>query len=179
MKTLLNITILFSFILLFCNLSAINRVSSEKYSQKLLPDFIKIILKDSLNEYIIPDEKMFDSEWKSYEHITTPMFAFSDFNGDKEKDYAIILLSKKNHRKILLCTFLSNEKSYFICRIRTFDLNNDLIDVFISTQKKGYWQTANGGKLIKTDGITVDWASESLSFSYYWTNNQFVKFLYD
>lgn len=178
MKTRLKKTILLSFMLLVCNLSATNIVSSEKYRQNLLPDFIKTIIKDSLKEYVIPDEKMFDSEWKSYEHITTPMFAFSDFNGDKEKDYAIILLSK-NHRQILLCVFLSNKKSYTIYRIRTFNLNNNFIDVFISIQKKGYWQTVYTKKLVKYNGITVDWASESLSFSYYWTNNQFVKFLYD
>ena len=178
MKTRLKKTILLSFMLLVCNLSATNIVSSEKYRQNLLPDFIKTIIKDSLKEYVIPDEKMFDSEWKSYEHITRPMFAFSDFNGDKEIDYAIILLSK-NHRKTLLCVFLSNKKSYSIYRIRTFNLNNDFIDVFISIQRKGYWKSVITKHLVKYDGITVDWASESLSFNYYWDKSQFVKFLYD
>jgi len=69
--------------------------------------------------------------------------------------------------------------SFSICKVKTFDLSSNLIDVFISVEKKGYWQTSKGKINIKYDGISVDWASESLSFSYYWKNNNFQKILYD
>lgn len=180
-NVLLNkITFLFLMIVAFCDLSASNQISHNKYINEPLPDSIKIILRDSLCDYIIPNENQFIDEWKSYDEIPTPIFAFSDFNGDSKKDYAIILLSK-NYKKILLAVFLSdkNNCSFSIYKVKTFDLGSDLIDVFISVDKKGDWQYSNGKRIINYSGICVDWASESISFCYYWKNNDFQKFAYD
>lgn len=180
MNTLLKkMTFLSLMILSFCNPSVSNTVNEKKIDDDFLPNSIKNLIKDSLSEYSVPNENQFIDEWKSYDHISTPRFAFSDFNGDSKKDYAIILLSK-NYKEILLVVFLSdNMHSFSIHRVNIFNLNENLIDVFISVEKKGYWQTSKGKINIKHDGICVDWASESISFSYYWKNNNFQKFLYD
>jgi len=180
MNTLLKkMTFISLMTLSFCDLSVSNTVNVKKFDNEFLPNSIKNLIKDSLSEYSVPNENQFIDEWKSYDHISTPRFAFSDFNGDAKKDYAIILLSK-NYKKILLAVFLSdNMHSFSIYKVKIFNSSSDLIDVFISVEKKGYWQTSKGKINIKYDGISVDWASESLSFSYYWKNNNFQKFLYD
>jgi hypothetical protein len=90
--------------IIICDLSISNTVNAKKLDDDFLPNSIKNFIKDSLSEYSVPNENQFIDEWKSYDHISTPRFAFSDFNGDSKKDYAIILLSK-NYKEILLVVF--------------------------------------------------------------------------
>ena len=68
--------------LLANSIFATNKISVENEIDNLLPREIKILLKDSLNEYLIPDLTMFDNEWKSYDNISIPMFICTDFNGN-------------------------------------------------------------------------------------------------
>ncbi|HOL29496.1 MAG: hypothetical protein KBG33_03265 [Paludibacteraceae bacterium] len=181
MNTLLKpILILFLMVISINTLIASNPIKYNQSNKEVLPENLKVLVRDSFCDYSIPTENQFIDEWKTYEHITKPMFAFSDFNGDSKNDYAVLLLSEK-FKNVIIVVFLSgnNDYSYTIYRIKKFDLNSNLIDVFISIEKKGYWECANGKKYIKHDGIRVDLASESLSFSYYWANSIFRKFLCD
>ena len=114
MNTLLKkMTFLSLMTLSFCDLSISNTVNAKKLDDDFLPNSIKNFIKDSLSEYSVPNENQFIDEWKSYDHISTPRFAFSDFNGDSKKDYAIILLSKK-YKEILLVVFFVRQHALLL-----------------------------------------------------------------
>jgi hypothetical protein len=168
------------FIYTLITFSLFDASASNIYNQKnfSLPCNIKKILQDSISGYYIPNKNQYIEEWKEYEQITEPMFAFSDFNGDSKQDYGIVLISKENN-KVIFVVIVSFNDSYKIYKIKTFEISEKLIDIFISVEKKGYWESASEKKQIKYDGINVVWASASLSFSYYWYNNGFKRFLYD
>jgi hypothetical protein len=155
-----------------------NNLFCQNKTSPDLPNEVKTLLHDSLSGYIIPNVELFDPEWKSYDSITSPMFACSDFNGDNKKDCAIILLSKQ-HKTASLFAFVSKQNSYIFRKLGTYDLANGLIDIFISIEKKGDWVNPFEKKHIKNDGFTFIWASKSMMYSYYWDKNDFVKFLYD
>jgi hypothetical protein len=178
MKTRFRTIFIVLILIVFYKTSASKGYNQREDRYGMLPQQIENLIKDSLENYSLPIKEQFIDEWKSYGYISTPMLATSDFNGDSKNDYAVILLSKERN-KTLLAVFLTNKDSFVICKIKTFDINESLIDVFISVEKKGYWENINGKTHIKYDGICVDWASASLSFNYYWENNSFHRFFSD
>ena len=133
---------------------------------------------DSLLKYELPGNNSFDESWKDYTSSKYPFFCESDFNGDKISDFALILVSK-NRKELFVCVLLSTNKSYKILWLQKFDMNDSHIPVVLDIEKKGIWESANGGKSVKNDGFIVNWLPESKSYIYYWSQNKFKRFFTD
>ena len=138
---------------------------------------ITSLVKDYLTGYTVPCLTDFNIEWCNFTENETPYFIKSDFNGDKFDDYGI-LLKKENSRIVSLFAIMSNERKK-IMKIEDFRYNLPKISIVLNIQEKGIWQSATQTITIPFNGITVDFFEESISFSYYWKNDKFNKFLYD
>jgi len=147
-------------------------------SINFVPENINKILKDSLNQFELPNKIVFNESWKEYTNSKYPYICKCDFNGDKKSDFAFILVSK-NQKELLVIVLLSTEKSYNIYRIKQFPLDEKEIPLALSIEKKGTWESPTGKKVIKNNGLVIYWITESKSYFYYWNNRKFYRFYAD
>jgi len=136
------------------------------------------ILKDSLSQFELPNNMVFNESWNEYSVSKYPYICKSDFNGDEVLDFVFILASK-NHKELLVCVFLSNKKTYNIFRIKQFTLDEKEIPLVLNIENKGVWESPNGKKHIKNNGFVIYWVTESKSYIYYWNKNKFDRFCTD
>jgi hypothetical protein len=103
---------------------------------------------------------------------------FSDFNGDKEIDYAILLRDDSNRISLVVFKVIKNAVSHIV--IENLGVWEDnLPELRIEVEPKGIWEAIDEKIKVYHDGVSLTNEKESLTFAYYWKNNRFNKFYYD
>ena len=152
--------------------------TTAKVDANLPPDLVNYV-QSSLPNYSFLKEDQYVQGWKSFKfdgHI--PFFCEADFNGDNRIDYALVLLDRLQNKLSVVAFFRKgNDFNYLI--IDTYNYTEKAVDAIISTKKRGQWETIDETIVVPYDGINIDFVSESLSKSYYWKENKFVKVIYD
>lgn len=147
-------------------------------SSSAIPNSIVKILNDSLSDLIIPKIGAFIKEWKDYTKNKFPFLCEIDFNGDRITDYSLILKNTKTDQ-IFVYAFISDYKKYKTYKVDVFESKAKKIGIILTLEKRGEWESVTEKKIIKNDGLTINLANESLTFSYYWEKGKIIKFKYD
>jgi hypothetical protein len=150
----------------------------KKDKNYCFPQEVSKLIRDSLNQYDIPDTIYFEQSWKEYTNSKYPYICQSDFNGDTIQDF-VLLLTSKNHREIITCLFLSDKKSYSIYKLEKFNFENNKIPIVLSIERKGIWESATDTTYVKNDGFIIYWITESRNYIYYWDNDELHRFYTD
>lgn len=147
-------------------------VTSDKNG---VSDELKSYINISLSDYsIITLSDYFDEVSSFLEGDKLPFICKSDFDGDEKMEYAILLKKGDDKLCIIAISLLENKHQEIDC----FNFNNE-VDIILSVEKKGKWETIDETIDVPNDGILVDFAKESLSKAYYWDGQKYVEFLYD
>ena len=154
------------------------KIENFKSRDTFIPETLKTFIKANFVSLRIPTRDNYVKDWESYKSDSIPPFCCtSDFDGDGIRDYCLLL--SKDKKELYLYAFLTTNKSFNSVLIDTIRIQDSGIDAVLSIQNKGEWESVDNKINVPNDGITVDLIEESISWSYYWTKNGFVKFLYD
>lgn len=164
--------------------------SKDKYLQSTSNNIINynnsIIIPEELRKYLsikftsfkIPDTLNFVTAWRNFmDSPGLPYYCNSDFNGDGQIDYALIL--QKENFECDIFVFFRTDNGFHHYLIHKFYLVNSKINVIISIEKKGKWDIIDRTIDVINNAIIVNMIAESLSVAYYWNGNEFVKLLFD
>ncbi|MFC0878915.1 hypothetical protein ACE01N_20140 [Saccharicrinis sp. FJH2] len=156
------------FLFLACNIKATN-----------IPDSLINFIEKELPGFSIPTTKEYLQDWNKYLKTegTLPYYCSSDFNGDNKLDYAILLTDSLN--EVSLYAFIKEINDYKVILIKHLGSQGKEIQIFISVEQKGDWESATNKINVPNDGISIDLTEESLSWSYYFDGKTFKRFLYD
>lgn len=182
MKQLLILTLIGFICLSACkNLTSSNngKKNSESNNQSIqIPEKLTGFINDNLPDLRIPDTNNYVSGWHEYKSDSEyPFYCSSDFNGDKQQDYSLLLINSK--RELFLYAFITQENGYNSIQIDTFKIQPNGIDVVVSIEDKGEWESATENLSVNFDGIKIDMIEESNGWSYYYKDSKFTRFLYD
>jgi hypothetical protein len=143
-----------------------------------LPANLTYFIKLSLPNLKIPTKDLYV---KGYESIKSdsahPFICSSDFNGDGNIEYCIILMNDR--KELFLYSFIAKGKDFAPILIDKFVYKAKGIEAVLSIENKGVWESAVDKITAPNNGITVNFIEESLTWSYYWKDDKFERFLYD
>ena len=144
-----------------------------------MPLILREYIAEELKQYIIPTTEDYDIGWQDFlEKESLPFIACSDFNGDNNLDYAVVLI-QKGRDKSALFVFNATDKGYLYYKLEEYDVFNGEIATVVSIEKKGTWEAVNETITVSNDGLLVELLEESLSWAFYRNGQQYEKFLYD
>jgi len=116
--------------------------------------------------------------WKEYLDIKSPNYFESDLNGDKDTDYAFIIIDS-NMAQSLICIFLSSEDDYnfyIIDSAKTYENKNQII---IYPKNLKLLKTEYDTYKLKYTSINSIFIWSALEYTYYWNENEFEKVFND
>lgn len=144
-----------------------------------VPDTLTRYIKTNLPEYkIYSPSEIYSKLSENYStEEQTSFYCSSDFNGDGYKDHAVLL--KGSSKQIFLFAFLGREKTFTKILVDKFDLYETCRHINIRVEPKGVWESITDKKRVEHDGITVEFISESLTWSYYFKDKTFKRYLYN
>ena len=152
----------------------IEHINSQSELPKGLYSYIRTELPNyslvETSEYITEISDLFEKDSQLY-------FCRSDFNGNEKNDYAILLW--KNESTICIIVFESIDNGYNHQTLDCFEKAKGSLDIVLSTEPKGEWSSIDETINVPYDGILVEILEESHSYSYYWNDDKFSKYLYD
>ncbi|MCW3785758.1 hypothetical protein [Plebeiibacterium sediminum] len=162
--------ITFIFILFF--------IGNNIFSQNI-PDHIIHFIEEKLPQLSKVSIDEYVAYWNDFmeEEGQLPYYCSGDFNGDNNKDYAILLTDSV--KQLYLYSFLKNENSYKVILIDKLASQNEMIQIVVHIEPKGVWESIVDEINVSKEGVTIDLLDESLSWSYYFEDDKFIKFLYD
>ena len=85
----------------------------------------------------------------------------------------------KDSIQFFLYAFLTTDESYNTILIDKIKRPTKEVEIVLSTEPKGDWESAEETVSVAFDGITLNLIEESNAWSYYWKNDRFVQFFYD
>jgi hypothetical protein len=143
-----------------------------------IPEKLLESIETQLQELTILSSNLYLTDWKSFKSDSIPPFiSSSDFNGDGDLDFAVLLMNQNN--TLYLYSFIANVEDYTPILIDTFSYKNRGIDAILGITDKGEWEASDEKLLVPNDGISIDFFEKSLGWSYYWKEGKFERFLYD
>lgn len=144
-----------------------------------IPSSLLDYIEDKLKEYAVPEIDDYIEGWESFSKDQEyPYFISSDFTGDNRIDYAILLKNIRGSLTLFVFHYL-NEEQYVHYQIYDFYLNAEGIDVLLSIEPKGVWESVFETVKTKADGILVELIVLSRSTAYYWDGQKYVNFPHD
>lgn len=148
-------------------------------SANAIPDSLVQFIKTNLPEYSILSQSEYDSYLSDYYGKEDKPFYYcsSDFNGDGYKDHTVLL--QDTSKQIHIFAFLGQEKTFAKILIDKFDTHETGRHIIIRVEPKGVWESITDKKRVEYDGIAVHLINESLTWSYYFEDKTFKRFLYD
>ena len=142
----------------------------------LIPGELASYIKAKLVKYQLPKIDEYDENWSNYKTENVPFLCSSDFNGDGERDYALILIDTS--KVVVLFAFNKEGQSYRHFQLEKFKENNKF-GIVLTIQEKGEWAAIDESKVVNNDGILVEDIFESKSKTYYWDGESYTQFLFD
>lgn len=151
-------------------------ISTEK--KNTIPDELSNFINKNLSDCIIPSLNDYINEWKSfYEGNGVPYFISADFNGDHLNDYALLLIT--NEIEVNLFVFEKTNDFFKYSILMKGKLVDKKIPLIIDIEEKGKWEAIDEVIFVPNDGINIQNFYESKDMSFYWEDNEYIRFLYD
>lgn len=143
-----------------------------------IPNSLVEFVKKSLPKMKIPTVDNYLKDWESFSNESDiPYYCKGDFNGDKLIDYCLLMI--KDSTKINLYSFLNQNNSFQIVLIDSIRYLTKGIDIIVTMEPKGEWESIEETFSVPFDGIHIDLIEESISWSYYLKKERFERFYYD
>ncbi len=148
------------------------------FSQNIPESLFKYI-DNKLPELSIVSIDQYVSKWNHFtkDDQQIPYFCPGDFNGDDETDYAILFTNTV--KQLYLYAFLKTDDSYKVILIDKFTNQKEKIQIIVRTEPKGIWESIVDEISVRNEGVSILRIDDSLSWSYYYKDEVFIKFLYD
>ena len=154
-----------------------NKSGSSAKIEEVPYNLIEFV-SQSLPKMQIPTAENYLKGWESFSNESDlPFYCSGDFNGDNLIDYCLLVI--KDSTIINLYSFLNQNNGFQIVLIDSLRYLPKGIDIIVTTEPKGEWESIEETISIPFDGITVSQIEESLTWSYYYKNDRFERFLYD
>lgn len=157
-------------------------INIGSYANNTIDSLINVSLDkfitNNADKYELITINQYDILNKQFSNTDTPFIVKVDFNGDNLIDFAIIVRNKITD-KIDLLGFVNNNKNRFEYYFIDHFINDGKLDFILSVEDKGEWTSIDNTIYVDNDGITIERFNLSLSFSYYWKNNTFIKHYWD
>jgi len=146
--------------------------------QNIIPDKLLEFVRDQLPEMQVPTTGDYIEGWESFIVGTNlPYYCSGDYNGDSLKDHCLLFI--KDSTQLFLYAFLTTDESYKTILIDKIKCPTKEVEIVLTTEPKGDWESAEETVSVAFDGITLNLIEESNAWSYYWKNDRFVQFFYD
>ncbi len=146
--------------------------------QNIIPDKLLEFVRNQLPEMQVPTTGDYIEGWESFiVGINLPYYCSGDYNGDGLKDHCLLLM--KDSAQFFLYAFLTADESYKTILIDKIGRMTKEIEIVLSTEPRGEWESIEETVSVAFDGITLNLVEESNAWSYYWKNDRFVQFYYD
>ncbi|HRZ43042.1 MAG TPA: hypothetical protein P5228_10115 [Bacteroidales bacterium] len=145
------------------------------HASKLISSY----LNDSLSAYCpIVQVDIDSSQFLIDLNLRQGYSCFSDFNGDKLIDYALLLRDDSNHVSLFVFNIQISKVSHiFIDNYGSWPEQFPLLEVGV--EPKGIWRAADEKLRVLHDGIFLSEVNESITYAYYWNDGKYKKFIYD
>lgn len=154
------------------------KIIEQTNPQSELPNGLYSYISTELPDFSLVKTSEYISELSNFlEKDSQPYFCRSDFDGNGQNDYAILLW--ENESTICIIVFNSVDNGYNYQTLECFEKTKGSLDIVLSTEPKGEWSSIDETIDVPYDGILVEFLEESHSYSYYWKNDSFLKYLYD
>jgi hypothetical protein len=159
------------------------KISTLRNSNKIIkksndiPDILINYIDNEMEGFKIPDTSDFFANWNEFvKNDDLPFFCSTDFNGDEIIDYACILTTVDEYSVYI---FLSQGESFKHYLIESGKISNTRINLLLSIEEKGEWETVDGIITVKNNALLINYVDESMSFAYTWNGYEFIKILFD